>query len=695
MKINYIKYHNYRCFEDVTINFNTTKAKNISLVNGVVGSGKTEMLFSFQWVLYGFDFKSMREKEETPYSINSSIYHRLSISKNAPSEDCWVELCFTYKDTTYYMKRVERFFQKNGYVDSLTHVSLSHEESNGERSIPETDPEIVEETLSRIIPKTILEGITFDGERMKKLSISDDSAQKTIEGVIELVTNEKLFSLCLGEIKHVKDDVSSEKRKINKASGNNTAGDLEEEISNLEDIIDNNETALFGVNNTLAKIERELDEVSFNLTQLEEARKLEEKRKGLEKDLEKAKKTFSKNIESFAERLSDGYFLITDQLAGDVRQSVENVDVPSGLTVEAVLSIMKRPKCICGCDITDDVKLHLRDMLSTLPPDNISSTILYMANQFKDDKKRTLKLLKECYKEMHDSENEVAQLKLDLSNISTKLIGNVSDKVSKLEERRTTLHEQKGRINRDKDRYELEISNAKKRLISAKKELADATGNQEAILSLIAQQEVLEKFKDAIKLIEDKNQKLSLLSINDYLSKAFSLISEDVGRCVYICQYEKRDRYRLVTYVKKQYDERFADWTNKGKIITYQQEGFSLDEIKEKIILEITSGKSTGQSKTNSLAFAKAILDYSNADRGNDNLNVSHDYPFLIDSPFTELSGGNLTKIAEHIYTFANQIILMADDNSYKDVEKFVSPHVNSKTYLSKDLERGITYIKD
>ena len=85
MRINYIKYHNYRCFENVTINFDTNSQKNISLVKGVVGSGKTEMLFSFQWVLYGFDFKRMREKEETPYSINSALYHRLITDRHAPS----------------------------------------------------------------------------------------------------------------------------------------------------------------------------------------------------------------------------------------------------------------------------------------------------------------------------------------------------------------------------------------------------------------------------------------------------------------------------------------------------------------------------------------------------------------------------------------------------------------------------------
>ena len=189
MKINYIKYHNYRCFKDVTIRFDTTEDKNISLVLGVNGSGKTEMLFSFQWVLYGFDFSSMREKEETPYSLNSTLHHRLEVNRHANSEDCWVELCFTNKSTEYFVKRTETFMRLNDKITSNTKVELSYNKPNGERTAPETNKELIEELLSRIIPKSILEGITFDGERMKKLNIVGDQSKETIKNVISLVTN--------------------------------------------------------------------------------------------------------------------------------------------------------------------------------------------------------------------------------------------------------------------------------------------------------------------------------------------------------------------------------------------------------------------------------------------------------------------------------------------------------------------------
>ena len=695
MKINYIKYHNYRCFKDLTIRFDTTKAKNISLVMGVNGSGKTEMLFSFQWVLYGFNFKSMREKEETPYSLNSSLYHKLEVDRHANSVDCWVELSFTNKGTVYFMKRTETFMRLNDKIpEPLVKVELSHTQPNGERTVPETNKEIVEELLSRIIPKSILEGITFDGERMKKLNMVGDQSIETIKNVISLVTNEKLFALCSGEIKDVKGDIRKEKLRINRQAGNASAEDLEKEIEELEETIENCIFSLHGTEVNLDKVAKHLEDISAQLSELEEAGRQEQKRKGLEKDLETAKRHFEQSVERFYNKLSDGYSLVTSQLVGDVKQSLENIDVPAGLTVEAVKSILKRPKCICGCDMNDDIIKHLNDMLSTLPPDNISSTLLYMANQFEGEEKRTKKDLKDLYRTMKENEEEVAKIKNQLSEISQSLATNVSGKIRELEEKRVKEIEARGRLKQDEERNIFDKSRAEKRLKEAKNELKDASGNQEQLNSLTAQQEVLDLFKTAIDKIGERNSELSLLSINEYLSKAYSLLSEDTGRRIYLCQHGKNDKYRLVTYVKSKYDDMRVSWTNGGQLKTLQDEGLSDSEIHEKLVLRVLEGKSTGQSKVNSLAFAKAILDYSNEDRSTDKLKVSHDYPFLIDSPFTELSGKNLENVAHHIHTFANQIILMADNKSYGGVSSLVEPAVKSTTKLIKDEKEGFTYIK-
>lgn len=694
MKINYIQYYNYRCFEQNTrVVFNTTKEKNIALIMGVTGTGKTEMLFSFQWVLYGFDFKSLREKDETPYSLNSGLYHELERNRNAQSVDCWVELSFTYNGTEYFMKRTERFMRNNDKVTSVMYVSLSHTEPNGQRTPPEKDKDKVEELLSRIIPKSILEGITFDGERMKKLSIVGDQSKDTIKSVISLITNERLFDLCLEEIKDVKSGVSTEKQRINKKSGNYSAEELEIEIKDLEDSIDENKIKLKGIEKNQEKVSNELAEISEKLSQLKEAQDLEQKYKGLQKDLDKAKRAYDQSLEQFYKRLSDGYSLVTDRLVADVKNSLQNIDVPAGLTVEAVKSILKRPNCICGCEMTHDIQQRLNDLLSTLPPDNISSTLLYMADQFENDKRKMSGILKDEYNHMQRCAEEVANCKIEIAKIASSLVTNASAEAQKLGTRREELLRLEGSLKQDEIRCNNEIDRLSKRLKVAKVECEQASGNSDLLKKLTAQQDVLEKYKKAITMIGERNQELSLLSINDYLSSAYDLLSADKDRSIYICQHDKKEKYGLVTYIKSEFTRLKTNWTNSGRLKALRDSNLSESEICEQIIIQSKEGKSTGQSKVNSLAFAKAILDYSN-EGSNNGLTMSHDYPFLIDSPFTELSGGNLFNVAEYIHTFAYQIILMADDQSYGGVQSRVAKYVKNTSHLIKNEETSITSIK-
>jgi hypothetical protein len=53
-----------------------------------------------------------------------------------------------------------------------------------------------------------------------------------------------------------------------------------------------------------------------------------------------------------------------------------------------------------------------------------------------------------------------------------------------------------------------------------------------------------------------------------------------------------------------------------------------------------------------------------------------------------------LENVAKYIHSFANQIILMADDKSYGGVAALIEPKVCSKTKLLKNEKEGITYIK-
>ena len=52
MLIKSIKIHNFRNFQDVSIEFSTHEFKNVTVIMGDNGSGKTTLAQAFQWVLY-------------------------------------------------------------------------------------------------------------------------------------------------------------------------------------------------------------------------------------------------------------------------------------------------------------------------------------------------------------------------------------------------------------------------------------------------------------------------------------------------------------------------------------------------------------------------------------------------------------------------------------------------------------------
>ena len=74
MRFRKIKFYNYRCFLNGELEFVETGDKNINLILGNNGAGKTEVLFAFWWLLYGFNFRQLKNKDATPYALNFSLY---------------------------------------------------------------------------------------------------------------------------------------------------------------------------------------------------------------------------------------------------------------------------------------------------------------------------------------------------------------------------------------------------------------------------------------------------------------------------------------------------------------------------------------------------------------------------------------------------------------------------------------------
>ena len=352
MKFRKISYHNYRCLIDSEIDFTVSDNKNIVLIEAPNGGGKTEIAFSFWWVLYGFDFKTLRGKKATAYALNSSLHKQLENGKVGDTERCWVELSFDGDDKrTYVVKRTGIFVKKTNIVTSIEEIELYYYDENGVKSLLINDADQVLQILSRVIPRKILAGLIFDGERMQQMSDEDQKSQDAVEGVIKHVTNEALFELAKSTLKDIHNDNKAVLKKLEKELDKNSNSTVESEIQTAEDTLDNATIAYNTQKQNYSEADAEEKRIREELEKHQESKKYEALRQQYLKDVEQKEKQLKSEIDTFYKDLEKGYLLITDQIVTDIRSSLETYDVPSGLTTQAVNSILLRPKCICGHDL--------------------------------------------------------------------------------------------------------------------------------------------------------------------------------------------------------------------------------------------------------------------------------------------------------------------------------------------------------
>lgn len=697
MKFLKIKYLNYRCFKDLSLDFKTKKDKNISLVIAPNGGGKTEMLFSFWWVLYDFDFSTLKEKKDTPYALNSSLYFDLINAEELSTEECYILLEFEFENIIYRIKRTETYTKTRNGMETKQEVELSSYKDNGETTLPERDKEVIQRRLSKLIPKKILHGIIFDGERMKELNSIDDNAKVAIEGVIQHITNEELYEICKIEFKN-QEKINSQNLK--KFSNKRKEYNIEKIVKELEYHKQKEQELIIkidGKKQTLSDVELKLENISKELKRYDDSKENEIKRQLIKKNLEDKRKELDNKIEDFYKTLDSGYLLISFQLLNDVEILLKKYDIPEGLTVDAVKSILNSEKCICGNDIHEKEKRIISAFIDLLPPDNVNSTIFEMVRQSKMaiDKERDSLLL--LYSSIIKDEKAIETIKQELVDVSIDILANSTEIIKKLEKDNSKYSIQKVDLDKELKGLNEEKLTESKYIIICENNKREALAYNDNYKQFFSKDVFINKCLSALNDIDEYNKRISLKNINEKINDSYSMLSEDYsrGRRLYIVQFNEAQKYRLVSYYLDKYESTYNIFLNDGTIKSYYMMSLGDEEIKEKVILSVLESNSTGQSKINSLAFAKSILDYSNEKRGEESMEISRDYPFLIDSPFTELSDNNLINSAKNITKFSNQIILLISNESLSGIKELIDPFISTTSYLIKRDNESSSYLKE
>lgn len=702
MRFNKISFENYRCFLNGSIDFEKSPEKNMTILIAPNGGGKTETLFAFWWALYDYDFSKLTNKEQTPYALNSELYRKLEQSEVGSSEKCSVTLEFEDNGISYQVKKWCEFRKTDKQVRVEEYREFSYYKGNGELSLPQRDSEIINKCLTRIIPKNILYGIIFDGERMQKLSTPDESSVNAIRAVINDITNVELLENCTENFRSIRKKLNKELKQVEGKKGSKSLNDiLNEESRKLEERDLLNEK-LDKNRNELETIERELDKISNLLSKNKEVQDIENDRKSQRNALANHEKNLDSYYKNFSATLRDGYLFATEKILSDVEDIIKRYDVPQDLTVPAVKSIMKRQKCICGREMDKEAQNELEKLISLLPPDNINSTLSEVVRQtrqrirdMKETAKNNYSLIQTCESQIKECKSNIASLSARITSIDDS--GESAKEALQLEKDNSNFTLRKGALINEIPNEETKIKELSSEIDKLREQRENYKYGTNKASKINDQITYIDKCKNAVDRIKDINKETALEEINVNLENSYKLLSEDAerGRKIKIIQHNNDKRYQIAVYMEDEFNRLMNKWKEDGTYDDKINSGLSKIEIEENAILNCIDSNSTGQSKINTLAFVKAILDYSNSPKAEGGIEIIKDYPLLIDTPFGDISAGNLSKSSNELHNFANQVILMIDEDKYNSLKDAFEPYTANKYTFEKVDGKNHSIIKE
>lgn len=222
MIINWIEMNYFfRIYHSSKIDFSVDTNKNVTIIKGDNGTGKTTMLSAFSWVFYG--------EVEDPLSVEKMLNkRRIYEMKQGDFEEAGVKVCISDNQHTYIISRSQKFKKVND-----TEAAIIGEPNY--YAIDQANPSsaIEDKTFfESIIPKDLKGFFFFDGERIDRLAKIDGRAEikKAILDILGLTTLEKIESA----IEEVQSDYNKQVKKVTKSK---TIQQLRQEYDDIEEAI--------------------------------------------------------------------------------------------------------------------------------------------------------------------------------------------------------------------------------------------------------------------------------------------------------------------------------------------------------------------------------------------------------------------------------------------------------------------------
>lgn len=658
MLLESIKLENFRQFRNEYIEFaQGADGKNVTIIIGDNGTGKTTFAQAFFWCMYG----------ETEFS-DKNMLNKLVAAEMKPGQESKVQvtLKLTHGNVSYTLMR-EQTYRKdysNRIKGDNTVFDLAIKDANGNTSYVKKT--LCEGEVKSILPKELSKYFFFDGERIEKMSKDISTGKKATdfaEAVKGLLGLNAMFSAIQHFNPRIKNSVISSYESSYSAGSNTKIQEYTRTIERCKEEIARIDARLEELETQIEQAASRKAEKVEEIKQYAEGEELQRQKEKLLQRIETAKASRSTVIKEISRGFNanmSSFFsasLILRSLEFLSGKDFAGKDIPF-MHAKTIEYLLKQKVCICGTHLDEGSvpKNKVKELIDFLPPQSISTTI----GDFKKESKRRANSRQDLY-------GDVREKLAVISKQDEDLIGLNDD-----------LHAIEGKLSGGDVRGTV-------RAINAEIQLCDQTikKSQTERDQLLIKKGGFEK--DAgradterrnLTLLDDKNKKIEIYKA--YAERIYKEL-----QAVYASS-EAEIRSKLETTINEIFK-------------TIYEGGLSLT-IDEKYHISVYADDydgdvetSTAQSISVIFAFITGIIkmarDNRNATDENAKLISSEPYPLVMDAPLSAFDKRRIKTVCESLPNTAEQVIIFIKDTDGELAEEYMGDKIGSRHHFDKKNE--------
>lgn len=639
-------------FGSQSLEFASKPDRNVTLVHGFNGAGKTALLNAFIWCLYG---KTTPDFEDSDLLASEAA---LANAKEGESITVRVTMTFRLSDRSVYVVDRSKVFVRRGVNADGQPDRLDLSIQKDGASQLDDIQSAKQQRINSILAESLYKFFFFNGERIEWFASA--AAYEEVEEGVKSLLDIKIYERSITHLQKLSRDLAQELKQHGGA-------DLKAAIDELE-ALKNEATTLEATEKQLQSnindLEAEKEKFESEQAAMAELRVLAAERDGHRRDRQLQTESLVQRTGELAKLFSnDGYLAFAEDVLTNTTNAVAEArqrgELPAKIKPQFVKDLLEEGKCICGTLLDEE---HPKEVACLKQWELVVGLA-----QHEEAVNQTSAAVSQLQTRRSAFFGEVDRLQGIRTALKTS-IRQINDKLDDVEtrmgdptagDRAADLADQIQRVIQSliDHRADLKINATK---------IADNTKAQERAEREVARLQVADQQGELVRRRRNVVEKVS-----DVLDQIYELRKQDV-RVDLSARIGKLWREAALKDYEASLDDEFQLKLTK-KVAGHVQP---------------VRGASTGEKQVLALSFVGSLVDKARANladttAGDDDVPRGGLYPLVMDSAFGSLEDEYREKVARWIPTLAHQVILLVSKTQWRDeVEREVRPRVGQEYVL-------------